>query len=83
MARLGASYKWTFSKTAEFTEDCSFIEDLSDTGDWRLQSVASLSASMSTLLSLKATHTFNYVRKPPATFGRTDTITAVALVAKF
>jgi putative salt-induced outer membrane protein len=83
MARLGASYKWTFSKTADFTEECGFIEDLSDSGDWRLQSVASVSAAMSSLFSLKASHPFNYVRKPPAGFGRTDTITSVAFVAKF
>jgi putative salt-induced outer membrane protein len=82
-ARLGVSYKWAISKTAELTDDSSFIEDLSDAGDWRLQSVTGVSAAMSTLLSLKISYTFAYVRKPPPGFGRTDTITAAALVAKF
>jgi len=82
-ARVGLGYKWAISKTAEFTDDCSFIEDLSDTSDWRTQSVSALSAAVSTLFSLKASYTFAYVRKPPAGFGRTDTITAFALVAKF
>jgi putative salt-induced outer membrane protein len=82
-ARLGLGYKWAISKTAELTDDCSFVEDLSDLGDWRAGSVTALSASISTRLSLKASYAFAYVKKPPTGFGRTDTITSVALVAKF
>jgi putative salt-induced outer membrane protein len=82
-ARAGLSYKWSISKTAELTDDSSFIADLSDRSDWRYNNVCALSAAVSTLLSLKASYTFAYVRKPPPGFGRTDTITSAAIVAKF
>jgi putative salt-induced outer membrane protein YdiY len=83
MGKLGGSYKFTLSKTAEFTDDAAFILDFSDAGDWRFQNVAAVSASMTTIFSLKASHTLNYIRKPAVGFGRTDTITAAAIVAKF
>ncbi|HEV8268956.1 MAG TPA: DUF481 domain-containing protein [Thermoanaerobaculia bacterium] len=82
-ARAGLQYKCVISKTAEFTEEPQFVEDLKDTNDWRFNNVAALSASISTVFSLKVSHTFNYLREPPAGFGRTDTITAAAVVAKF
>jgi putative salt-induced outer membrane protein len=82
-AKAGLKYKYAFSKTSDFTDEVMFTEDLKETGDWRLGNVASLTASLSTLFSLKASHTFSYVNHPPATFGKTDTITSVALVAKF
>src|SRR5512135_1152377 len=50
--KLGGSYKWTFSKTAEFTDDGAFIFDFSDSGDWRLQNLAAVSASMTSVFSL-------------------------------
>ena len=82
-ARAGLSYKWSISKTSELTEDSNFIADLSDRNDWRYNNVCALSAAVSTLFSLKASYTFAYVRKPPPGFGRTDTITSAAIVAKF
>jgi putative salt-induced outer membrane protein len=82
-AIAGLGYKWKFSKTAEFAEDVAYTEDLKDTGDWRLSNVTSLTAGLTTVLSLKATYTLNYLKEPVAGFGSTDTVTAVALVAKF
>jgi putative salt-induced outer membrane protein len=81
--KLGGSYKFTLSKTAEFTDDAAFLFDFSDSGDWRFNNVAAVSASMTTVFSLKASHTLAYIRKPAPGFGRTDTITAAAIVAKF
>ena len=82
-AQAGILYKWKISKTSELSEEFAFIEDLKETGDWRVANTLSVSAAISTLLSLKASHVFNYLRQPPAGFGRTDTVTSLALVAKF
>ena len=35
------------------------------------------------ILSLKASHTLAYLNEPVPGFGKTDTITSIALVAKF
>jgi putative salt-induced outer membrane protein YdiY len=48
-----------------------------------LNHVAAVTAKISTLLSLKVSHTTRFVNFPPPGFDKTDTITAVALVAKF
>ena len=82
-ARAGLSYKWVISKTAELTDDPAFIADLSDASNWRFSNVLSVTAGLSTIFSLKASHTFAYVNEPPPGFGSTDTITSAALVAKF
>ena len=77
------------SKTAEFTDDVSFLEDLKAADDWRFQNVASVSASISSVFSLKVSHALNYVNRPALRrapddfFGKTDTVTSAAIVAKF
>ncbi len=81
--RLGAQYKFVISKTADFTDEPQFVQDLKDTGDWRFSNTAALSASISSVFSLKLSHTLNYLKEPPTGFGRTDTITSAAIVAKF
>jgi putative salt-induced outer membrane protein len=88
-ARIGLGYKCVISKTAEFTDDASFVEDLKTSDDWRIQNVASVSASVSSIFSLKISHALNYVNRPALRtapddyFGKTDTVTSAAVVAKF
>ncbi|MEO6327257.1 MAG: DUF481 domain-containing protein [Thermoanaerobaculia bacterium] len=88
-ARAGLAYKCVISKTAEFTDDASFTSDLKESRDWRFQNLASVSASISTVFSLKVSHALNYVNKPALRtapddyFGKTDTVTSAAIVAKF
>lgn len=81
--RVGLGYKWAISKTAELSEDLGVLMNLSQTDDWRVQNVFAVSASLTSLFSLKVSHTLNYLHDPPEGFGRTDTVTAAALVAKF
>jgi hypothetical protein len=45
--------------------------------------VLALSAKVTTIFSLKASNTIRYLHLPAAGFKTTDTITAIALVAKF
>lgn len=82
-ARAGLGYKWQFSKTAAFTNDLSYSYDLSDSQNWIVADKAAVTAALTTILSLKASYTLLYNHEPVPTFKRTDTTTAVALVAKF
>jgi len=82
-AGAGALYTWTISSTSQLTEDARFVDSLSETRDWRYLNAISLTAKVSSLLSLKVTNTIRYLNFPVAGFKKTDTITSVALVAKF
>jgi putative salt-induced outer membrane protein len=81
-ARASLGYKWQISKTAAFTNDLSYSYDLSDSKNWILSDKAAVTATLTSILSLKASYTLLYNHEPVPTFKRTDTATAVALVAK-
>jgi putative salt-induced outer membrane protein YdiY len=80
---LGSRYTWKFSGNAEFTDELRFNQSFSDGDDWRLGHIASVSAKLATHFSMKFTHAIRYRHAPPVGFESTDTITSVALVAKF
>ena len=82
-ALLAAHYKFALSETAEITDDLGFTFSLSDSSDWRTANVAALTAKLTTLLSLKLSNSIRYVNSPVPGFKTTDSITSVALVAKF
>ena len=82
-ARLGLQFGWKFSKSAEFTEEAYWTEDLSDASNWILRSVTALTADLTSIFALKASYTYLYDNVPVPGFKKRDTITAVALVAKF
>ena len=79
----GENYRLKLSATSEVTDDFVFNEALSDAGDWRIAHVAALTAKLTSLLALKVSNTIRYVHQPVAGFESTDTITAIALVARF
>jgi putative salt-induced outer membrane protein len=81
--RAGLLYKWQFSKTADFTNEISYLYDFDDSSNWILTEKAAVTATLTSLLSLKASYTLLYSNEPVPTFKKTDTATAVALVAKF
>jgi len=82
-ARAGLGYKWQFSQAAAFTNDASYLRDLSDSSNWIFSEKAAITAALTSLFSLKASYTLLYNNEPVPTFKKTDTATAVALVAKF
>ena len=82
-ARAGLEYKWKFTKTAEFSEEASFTEDLKDSNDWRFANKISLGASVSTVFSVKLSYAWLTLNEPVPGKEKTDTITSAALVAKF
>jgi len=57
--------------------------DFYESADWRIGHAAALTTKVHGILSLKLSHTIRYVNFPPPGFDNTDTITSVALVAKF
>ena len=81
--RLGLKFVWKFSKSADFTEEASWTEDFNDTNHWIFRNLASVTASLTKVLALKASWGLIYNNEPPPGFGKTDTITSAALVAKF
>jgi putative salt-induced outer membrane protein len=82
-ARAALIYKWKLSKTAEFGEEASFTEDLKDSKDWRFANLVSVTASVTTVLSLKISHALQRLNEPVPGKKKTDTITSAAVVAKF
>jgi putative salt-induced outer membrane protein YdiY len=56
---------------------------LSDGNDWRAGNNATVSAKLTTIFSLKVSNTIRFVNQPVPGFLKTDTVTAIALVAKF
>lgn len=82
-ARLGANYKWKFSETSEFETGLSFLDNLQTTSDWRLSNTNSITAIMTSVLSLKASFKVDHLNVPVTGKKKTDTTTTIALVAKF
>lgn len=83
VALAGLRYEFQLSETAEISDESGFEFSLSNGDDWRWSNMASVTAKLTTLLSLKLSHTVRYSHAPAPGFETTDTITAVALVAKF
>lgn len=79
----GGLYTLKISETSDLTEDGHFLFSLSDRDDWRYSNAVALTARMTTVLSLKLSNTTRYVHMPVFGFKRTDSLTAIALVAKF
>lgn len=79
----GAGYKLKLSENADISEDGRFTFSLSDGDDWRYNNILAVNAKLVSILSLKASNIIRYVHKPVVGFDPTDTITSIALVAKF
>jgi len=82
-ARAAANYKWQFTKTAAFTNDFTFLADLDQTANWFITDKAAVVVAISKVFALQASWTLLYRNQPVIGFGKTDTATAIALVANF
>jgi len=81
--RVGLSYQWKFSESADFTSQVFLQDSLYNTADWRLSNTNSLTATLTSVLSLKASFKVDYINLPVTGKVSTDTSTNIALVAKF
>lgn len=78
-----AAYRIEFSKTSEFKYEPRYLLTLADTGAWKFDQEAALTASITSILALKVSHIIRYSADPPLGFEKTDRIMAISLVAKF
>jgi putative salt-induced outer membrane protein len=79
----GTNYKWALSETADLTSDLRFLGTFENGDDWRAAHTIAVTARLTAGLSLKVSNTVRYANLPPPGFKRTDTTTAVAIVASF
>jgi len=79
----GVAYKLKISETTELTEELRFEQSLNEGSDSRLDNAVALAAKINAIFSLKVSNVIRYVNEPVEGFETTDTITSVALVAKF
>lgn len=83
LANFGGAYKWQISKTADFTESALLTASLDEGEDWRFANGLALTAAITSVFSLKASHAVQHVNAPVPGFEKTDTVMSLALVAKF
>ena len=79
----GLLFHWKVSATTDLSEEFAYVDNFQDSNDWRIANTFSISVAINKILSLKASHNLQYLNEPVTGFGRTDTITSIALVAKF
>jgi putative salt-induced outer membrane protein len=82
-AAADALYRLKLSEAVDISDDARFGVALSNGDDWRFSNIAAVTSKLTKILSLKVSNTVRYVHAPAPTFQTTDTITAIALVAKF
>jgi putative salt-induced outer membrane protein YdiY len=73
-------YALTLARATQVTEDASFTADLEETSNWRTISTSAVAMTLTQMLTLKASHAFEYRNAPVPGFGRIDMRTAAALV---
>lgn len=81
--RAGLTYKYAFSKTAEFENAARYVANLKHAADWRLLNLAAISAALNSKFSVKLSYSVNHLNTPPALKKKTDATMAAALVARF
>ena len=73
-------YRLTIVPATELREEAAFNADLESAGNWRASNTIALSVSLTSVLSLRASHAIEYRHMPVAGFGRSDMRTAVTVV---
>jgi len=78
----GLVYRWRISMNSEFIEEFHATLPVQNTDEWKIDQGASITASISSLFSLKVSSIVRFVNAPVPGFEKTDTITSFALVMK-
>ena len=79
----GVEYKLKVSDTTDLTEDVRYEQSLDHGADWRLDNTVAVVTKINSIFSLKLSNVVRYAHAPVIGFETTDTITSVALFAKF
>lgn len=80
---LGSSYKLTVSPNADVTDDLRVTGIFADAGNWHAEHTVAITTKIAGGLSLKVSNMVRFANFPPPGFRRTDSVTSIALVAKF
>jgi putative salt-induced outer membrane protein len=82
-ANTGLRYRWALSPTAELSSEGSYTANLQDAGDWRIGNRAALRVAVTSIFSIRVSHTLEHLNQPVPGFENTDSRVSVALVAGF
>jgi putative salt-induced outer membrane protein len=95
-ARAAADYEWKFSETAKLSQELEMLWNLEESSDYRINSVTSLTAALTSKLALKTSYTIRYDNEPVVEvleapgfdpvlfeFDETDTVLSASLVINF
>ena len=82
-ANYGARYRWRLSATAEVAAEGNVTQNLETSSDWRAATTTSVTAQLTSALSLKLSNRVAYLYQPVPGFGKSDVLTSAAVVAAF
>jgi putative salt-induced outer membrane protein YdiY len=82
-ARAFSKYTHDFSATAHFGQSAEWIQSLADKRDARLKTETSVTASLSSVFSIKNSYTWTHDSRPPAGATKNDEVFSLALLASF
>jgi putative salt-induced outer membrane protein YdiY len=80
---VGSGYKVKISPTAELSDDLRFTGIFSQGNNWRAEHAIGLTTTLKAGFSLKVSNIIRYANFPPPGFKKFDSITSIAVVAKF
>lgn len=82
--RLFGKYEYAFTEKNRFSQSLEFLQDISDSDNYKIRSETAVISALSDYLSLKASYYIHFNNRPvPSTLDDTDTILAVSLVVNF
>ena len=80
---VGTAYKAKLSETAEFSDELRLTGLFSESDNWRVEHTVAVTTKLAAGLSLKVSNAIRFANDPPPGFKQTDSVTAVAVIAKF
>jgi putative salt-induced outer membrane protein len=81
--RAYSKYVFTISPTANFSQDAEYLHNFKRSQGYRVNTETALVSAMSTHMSLKVSYVAKYVNEPAPGFGKTDTMTAAAILFNY
>jgi len=82
-ARLAASYKHVFSKSAYFQQLAEYVPNLQTSGAYRVNTESSVVAPVSAHIGVKMSYAIQYNSRPPVNFGSTDRLLTAGVQVTF
>ncbi len=79
----GVAYRWHISETSVLSDEFRYIQAFESIDNWKLDQSVTLTAAITSVLSLKVANTIRYANEPVHGFETTDTITSLSLVFSF